>query len=188
MMNERESSRNRLDPKQAEPRQKGRCTMKLMRFPQSSSALAVVALTLLAAAPAFPAFDINECGAPCTAQHRACMEQAKDSPNDIDRQLCESARKECFAACDAAFTEAQKEEMERQRLEHEEKARLGIEEPHRSSEEREEEYDRQQERAAQEKQEREERAAREERERQEKAAREKQEQDTVNGIPIYQFK
>lgn len=156
---------------------------------RSLAATLIAAGALSAPLPALGAtFDATQCAAQCRDRHTACWEGAKDSPNDIDRELCTNERKECFAACEVAAAESQKEEAERQRLEREERARLGIEEPRLSNEEEEAAIDAQAEREAQEKQEREAQAAREEQERQEKAAQEKREEETLNGIPIYQFK
>jgi len=163
--------------------------MKMPSFPVPSYPMLLLAGTLLAATPAVSAaFDLGECGIPCTTRYRACFEQAKDSPNDIDRELCENERKSCFAACDEASAEFQKQEVERHRLEQEERERLGIVDT-RTSEERNEDSEEQLEREAREKQERLDKAAREEQERQEKAAEERKMEETLNGtIPIYQFK
>jgi len=162
--------------------------MNVLRFPVAIFTILFVAASFLAAAPAFSeVLDPPDCQPPCTAQYRACSGAAKDSPNDIDRELCENDRKACFASCDAQLAEFQRQVIEKERQEKEEKALLGIEDK-RTAQERDEDFEAQLDREAQEKQERLDKAAREEQERQEKAAQEKLENETLNGnIKIFQF-
>jgi hypothetical protein len=151
-------------------------TMNTLRFPVFFFTMLFVAGHVLQADLAISA----DCNAPCTMQYRACFDIVKDSPNDIERELCEIERKECFAKCAAVARELQKELHNKELRE---RALLG-QPAKRSAQEREEGY----EKAAEEKQEQQDKAARELKEQQDKAAQEKLENETLNGtIKIYQF-
>lgn len=140
--------------------------------------------------------EIPDCDTPCRTQYKECFDKAKDSPNDIERDLCEKERKDCFNRCAEEtarlrkeFELQQQQEMEERKQEMEERKRLEKEGliPRRSAEERHEEDEETLDREEREKQERLEKAAREEQERQEKEREEKLRDETVNGIKIYQF-
>jgi len=65
----------------------------------------------------------NDCPRPCISQANECVEKAKDSPNDIDRELCEKERIECLRKCDEEYKkEVDQVEKERALKEQEQKA------------------------------------------------------------------
>src|ERR1039457_1393596 len=48
------------------------------------------------------AYD-NDCPRRCISQATDCTEKVKDSPNEIDRELCEKERRECLVKCGEEF-------------------------------------------------------------------------------------
>ena len=66
-----------------------------------------------------------DCSRSCISQETDCMEKAKDSPNDIDRELCENERKECLLKCDEEYKkEVEQAEKERVLKEQQEREML----------------------------------------------------------------
>jgi hypothetical protein len=105
-----------------------------LRFPMVYFTMLFVAGYMLHADFVFSADQAAPmCMTPCEVEYKACFDKVKDSPNDIEREVCSDAKKECVAKCAAEIQEYAKEqednELEKQeekaRLEQEEKARLG---------------------------------------------------------------
>jgi hypothetical protein len=68
------------------------------------------------------AYDAD-CPPRCISQATGCMEKAKDSVNDIDRELCENERRECLRKCDEDYKkDLEQAQKERELKEQEQKA------------------------------------------------------------------
>jgi len=157
--------------------------MNLLRFPLFFSMLLVAGYVLNADVAFSVVLDIPDCKSPCTTRYKVCFDTAKESPNDIERELCENEQKDCLARCDAEVSEITNEYKRKVQEEKQDRLSRGLKEK-KNAEEREEEYDN----AEQEKQEQLKKAEQELREQQEKAAEEKRNEETINGtIKIYQF-
>jgi len=137
--------------------------------------------------------DMASCFVPCYAQEKECLEREKNSPNEIDRELCGTRKNECLAKCnDIQRIEDEQRKRDEAAKEQEEKARwesdgVSPEEQARLKQEREEA----------EAEARADERERIERERLEKQSGPKEEDkekqdlkgdDSLNGIKIYQFK
>lgn len=60
----------------------------------------------------------DDCSGTCAATLNSCMEKAKDSPNDIDRELCQKDNADCRKQCDEQYKQ-QMEEKEKDRVQKE---------------------------------------------------------------------
>jgi hypothetical protein len=137
------------------------------------------------------------CIAPCTEQYKACFEKVKESPNDIERELCADEKKECDARCDAEMKEYSKlleeQELEKKRenalFEEEERARLGQYDLTPEEQEKKlRKWKRSRRLEEQDQEDLQEQDVAPPQEQSEQAPQEQQDADTLNGIKIYQFK
>ena len=127
--------------------------------------------------------NIPDCMTPCEAPYKECFERVKESPNDIERELCAEEKKECRARCDAEVQVVKDEYNRKVNEERQERIEQGLR-PRKSGGERTEELDEHE----QEKVEKLEQTEQERKEQQEKEAEQKRQEDTINGtIKIFQF-